>query len=236
MKKYGGNPIVRGGRAEIDRRPGRRPQRRHRVRQLRGRAGLRALAGIRGRQEAAPGRRHHRFRDRRRGALPLLAERQSLDRTPAAAPRPWRATVVTLFPELFPGPLGGVAGGRGPEARPVGTRHCRHPRVRARPAPDGGRYPGRRRRRHGDARGRSRRRHRRGQRRQPASAARIYLSPRGEPLTQAKARASWQPAPAFCCLPAASRASTSASSRRAPCARSRSATTCCLAESWRPWC
>ncbi|MFZ1103703.1 MAG: tRNA (guanosine(37)-N1)-methyltransferase TrmD, partial [Hyphomicrobiaceae bacterium] len=31
---------------------------------------------------------------------------------PAASPRlPWRATVVTLFPELFPGPLGASLAG-----------------------------------------------------------------------------------------------------------------------------
>ena len=37
IKKYGGNPIVRGGRAEIIEGQGCRPQRRHRVCKLRGR-------------------------------------------------------------------------------------------------------------------------------------------------------------------------------------------------------
>ena len=47
---------------------------------------------------------------------------------------------------------------------------------------------------------------------------------------------SWRQGPASSCWPAASKGSTSASSRPAACARCRSATTCWRAASWPPWC
>ena len=64
----------------------------------------------------------------------------------------WRADILTLFPEMFPGPLGQSLAGRalGAGSGPGGTRY---PRFRPRPPPRGGRHAVRRRCRHGDAAG-----------------------------------------------------------------------------------
>ena len=91
---------------------------------------------------------------------------------------PWRATVLTLFPELFPGPLAASLAGealqRGLWALDtVAIREFGHW-----PAPGRRRYAGRRRRRHGHARGRRGRSHRRRQRPQPAGAAPLSVAPR----------------------------------------------------------
>ena len=69
IKKYGGNPIVRGGKLEIVEGQG---VARNVVIEFASFEAARAYAhsaGIRGRKEAAPGRRHHRPRDRRRSSL-----------------------------------------------------------------------------------------------------------------------------------------------------------------------
>ena len=48
------------------------------------------------------------------------------------------ATVLTLFPEMFPGPLGHSLAGRALETGHLVARRARHPRPCRRPAPDGG--------------------------------------------------------------------------------------------------
>ena len=68
LDKFGGKPIVRGGKAEIVEGDGLRAQRRARVRQLREGARLCHLGRVRRGQEAAPGRRHTPH-GRRRGRL-----------------------------------------------------------------------------------------------------------------------------------------------------------------------
>ena len=94
----------------------------------------------------------------------------------------WRATILTLFPEMFPGPLATALAGKRPRKRHLVARHAQHPGQRGlgrhRSVDD---TPVRRRRRHGDAPGRRGRRH-------PAKAADsrplVYLTPRGRPFRQ----------------------------------------------------
>ena len=106
----------RARRASRDHRgPGCRPQRRHRVRELRGRQGLRPFAGVRGGQEAATGRRHARLR-RRRGSRPDLAGAAG---NQGRAP-PWRATVLTLVSRVVSGAARCIAGGRSARAKVCG--------------------------------------------------------------------------------------------------------------------
>ena len=81
----------------------------------------------------------------------------------------FRATVLTLYPEMFPGPLGVSLAGK---ALAAGTwsleaRNIREHGIGAHRA--GRRHAGRRRRRHGDARRRAGRRDRRGA--QPTTTA-----------------------------------------------------------------
>ena len=149
-------------------------------------------------------------------------------------PPPWRATVLTLFPELFPGPLAASLAGEALTQglwalEAVGIREFglgRHRTVDDTPA--------------GGGAGMVMRADVLGAAIDAASAGnpdvpRIYLSPAASLLTQAMAR-ELAAGPACCCSPAASKASTSASSPRAACARSRSATMCWQAASWRQWC
>ena len=96
----------------------------------------------------------------------------------------WRATVLTLFPEMFPGPLGVSLAGKALasglwalEARDI--RDLGH-----RPPPQRRRHPGRRRARHGAARRRAGRRDR--CRRIATDRPRLLMSPRGRPLTQSR--------------------------------------------------
>ena len=96
----------------------------------------------------------------------------------------WAATVLTLFPEMFPGPLGISLLGKALAAGAVVARCARHPRSWHRPASHGGRHARGRRTRHGDARRRGDRRDR--LRCERAGRPLIYLSPRGTPLTQAR--------------------------------------------------
>ncbi len=63
----------------------------------------------------------------------------------------WRASVLTIFPEMFPGPLGLSLAGKALAGGLWGAREHRHPRPGDRPAPLGRRHAGRRRSRHGDA-------------------------------------------------------------------------------------
>ena len=67
----------------------------------------------------------------------------------------WRATVLTLFPEMFPGPLGVKPCGQGAGVRAVGAGGAGYPRLGHRPPSQRRRHPGRRRTRHGAARGRA---------------------------------------------------------------------------------
>ena len=148
----------------------------------------------------------------------------------------WRATVLTIFPEMFPGPLGSSLAGKAladgtwalavTDIRDFATD--KHRSVDDTPAGGGAGMVMR-----ADiaaaaidaARARM-----------PAEAPAIYLSPRGTPLTQAPRRVSSRQVLAPSCSAAASRASISACSRRARSRRSRSATMCSLAASSRPWC
>ena len=66
IKKYGGNPIVRGGEHEIIEGQGCRPQRRHRVRQLRGREDLCHSPEYAAAKKLRQGAGTHRLRRRRR--------------------------------------------------------------------------------------------------------------------------------------------------------------------------
>ena len=100
----------------------------------------------------------------------------------------WRATVLTIFPEMFPGPLGMSLAGKALADAKWALDHHRHPRLRHRQAPLGRRHAGWRRRRHGDARRHRRRRHRCRPRRHASGVPTIYLSPRGRTLTQARVR------------------------------------------------
>ena len=80
IKKYGGNPIVRGGKMETVEGQG---VPRNVVIEFASFEAARTyaiLAGIRGRQEAAAGRRHHRLRDRRRSSLASTRSRRALER------------------------------------------------------------------------------------------------------------------------------------------------------------
>ena len=64
----------------------------------------------------------------------------------------WRATILTIFPEMFPGPLGLSLAGKALAEGKWALGDHRHPRLRHRQAPLGRRHACRRRRRHGDAR------------------------------------------------------------------------------------
>jgi tRNA (guanine37-N1)-methyltransferase len=120
---------------------------------------------------------------RRRGA-----RRRSRRSCGVACRMSWRATVLTLFPEMFPGPLGRFADRQGAgeknlwslEVRDIREHGLGKHRTRRR-------HAGRRRPGHGDAR-------RCGggavdAARASPDAPAIYLSPRGSPLTQARVRA-----------------------------------------------
>ena len=45
---------------------------------------------------------------------------------------PWTATVLTIFPEMFPGPLGHSLAGKALARRAVAARNGGHSRFRAR--------------------------------------------------------------------------------------------------------
>ncbi len=47
----------------------------------------------------------------------------------------WRASILTLFPEMFPGPLGLSLAGRALDGGAVVARRTGHPRLRHRPPP-----------------------------------------------------------------------------------------------------
>ena len=82
----------------------------------------------------------------------------------------FRATVLTLFPEMFPGPLGVSLAGRA-LADGIWSLEARDIRASAtEQAPQRRRHAGRRRARHGDARRRARRGDRRGDARRATSA------------------------------------------------------------------
>jgi tRNA (guanine-N1)-methyltransferase len=144
----------------------------------------------------------------------------------------WRASVLTILPEVFPGPLGASLAGKAMAAgawsldvvdiRAFATD--KHRTVDDTPAGGG---PGMVMK--ADVLGRA----------IDATATderpRLLLSPRGAPLTQARVEALARATPASCWSAAASKASTSASSRRAPSKRSRSAIMCCPAARSRPW-
>ena len=148
---------------------------------------------------------------------------------------PWRATVLTLFPELFPGPLAASLAGEALKQGlwaldAVAIREFglgRHRAVDDTPA--------------GGGAGMVMRADVLGAAIDSASAGnpqapRLYLSPRGEPLTQAKVRsARGGPRRAAAGRPLRGHRRARHRGARA-CARSRSATTCCRAASWRPWC
>ena len=103
----------------------------------------------------------------------------------------WRATVLTIFPGMFPGPLGDSLAGRalGAGLWSLDARDIRD--ARDRPPSLGRRHAGRRRPRHGDARRRAGTRHRC---RHPGSRSRpcLLMSPRGRPLTQDAGPANWR--------------------------------------------
>ena len=132
--------------------------------------------------------RRPRGRDRRgdggRGAGDAGGARPA--RPDRSMTRTWTARVLTLFPEMFPGPARPFADRPGARRRPLAARDPRHPRRRHRPPPHRRRQPGRRRRRHGAAR-----RHRRRRRSTPPRPdwPALYLSPRGGRFDQARARA-----------------------------------------------
>ena len=84
------------------------------------------------------------------GSLPLAGEVNAMT---------WRASVLTLFPEMFPGPLGAFACRPRPAVGDLVAADGQHPRLRHRPASHGGRHAVRRRRRHGAAPRRGRCRH-----------------------------------------------------------------------------
>ena len=64
---------------------------------------------------------------------------------------PWTATVLTIFPEMFPGPLGASLAGKALERGLLAAGRGRPARLRRRPPPDRRRHAVRRRCRHGDA-------------------------------------------------------------------------------------
>ena len=115
---------------------------------------------------------------------------QAGEATGGSARAAWTARVLTLFPEMFPGPLGHLAPRPGARRRPLAARGAQHPRRGDRPPPHRRRHAGRGRGRHGAARRHRRRRPRRGGQRAAAAAwPVIYLSPRGRRFDQARARA-----------------------------------------------
>ena len=67
----------------------------------------------------------------------------------------WRATVLTLFPEMFPGPLGISLAGKALAIRTVGAGSPGYPGLGHRPPPQRRRHAGRRRSRDGAARRRA---------------------------------------------------------------------------------
>jgi len=123
----------------------------------------------------------------------------------------WAATVLTLFPDTFPGPLGASLPGKALEKNlwSLEVRDIRdhglgkHRTVDDTPAGGG---PGMVMR--ADVAAAAIDAVERGER--PL----IYLSPRGLPLTQARVR-TWRKVPARCCCAGGSKASTSACWRRA---------------------
>ena len=120
----------------------------------------------------------------------------------------FRATVLTLFPEMFPGPARRQPRRPGARRRHLVARGARHPRLGDRPAPHRRRHAGRRRTRHGDARRCARRGDRRREpgRRRPAAPPDEPARPAARPGAR---RASSRPVRACSSSPAASRASTS---------------------------
>ena len=160
-----------------------------------------AAPGAPRREPALPGQGEEEKRERR-GSSPTTARgpdgAAAVDR---AAPRarssamtradtPWRATILTLYPEMFPGPARRVALGR--RARPgrLEPGGAQHPRARPRPPPLRGRHAGRRRRRDGAALRRARRRDRRRDRagRSAAPAADVAPRPAAHPGAGARPR------------------------------------------------
>ena len=94
----------------------------------------------------------------------------------------WRASVLTIFPDMFPGPLGVSLAGKALHFRHLVARRARHPRRGHRQAPHRRRHPGRRRPRHGDEGRRARPRARRPAPRHPTAP---LDEPARRPLTQA---------------------------------------------------
>ena len=143
----------------------------------------------------------------------------------------WRATILTLFPEMFPGPLGLSLAGKALaagvwslDAHDIRAHATdRHGTVDDTPAGGG---PGMVMKADVLARAID------------AVAAdprpRLLMSARGAPLTQARARR-WPRAMARSSSAAASRASTSGSSPPGSSKRCRSAISCCPAARSRPW-
>ena len=146
----------------------------------------------------------------------------------------WQATVLTLFPGAFPGPLSLSLTG---QALAAGIWACeavdirafgigRHRQVDDTPAGGG---PGMVLR--ADVLGAAIDAARTGNPQAPA----LYLSPRGEPLRQPLVR-ELAAGPGVLLVAGASKASTSASSTGGDCARSRSAITCWRGASSPRWC
>ena len=137
------------------------------------RAGAERRAGAVHQGRGAGGRCRGEHDPHRHASLPVLpsdadddgeptapsAERRLRSEAPAARaargrrqPVSFRASVLTLYPEMFPGPLGLSLAGRALEA---GTWSLEAVQIRdfaSRPASHRRRHAGRRRRRHGDAR------------------------------------------------------------------------------------
>ena len=144
----------------------------------------------------------------------------------------WRASVLTIFPDMFPGPLGASLAGKAlasgawsldvADIRNFATD--KHRSVDDTPAGGG---PGMVMK--ADVLGRA----------IDAVAAdarpRLLMSPRGAPLTQSRVEALAGRRRRRPGLRPVSRGSTSGSSRRAAWKRSRSATMCCPAAKSRPW-
>ena len=82
----------------------------------------------------------------------------------------WRASVLTIFPEMFPGPLGASLAGKALSRGRLVARRRRYPQFRHRQASHRRRHAGRRRPGHGDEARRARPRHRRGGGRSPPAA------------------------------------------------------------------
>ena len=121
------------------------------------------------------------------------------------------ATVLTLFPEMFPGPLGLSLAGDALARGLWSLRDARHSRAWARPPPRGRRHAGRRRAGHGDARRRAR-----GEPRRGAGARRSAPAADHEPARRRRsrsgARANGRRGRGSSSSARASRASTSGSS------------------------